>query len=170
MNKLWTAALSVMLMLSPASLAQTTQVVQEVKMGVVDLQQVLESKIVKDRFASLDRDFESRQKDFEASRERLYKMNEDLKRDAVTMTQMVRESREAEIKEMWNKLQQQGSEMQAEYTARHQKIQAAFLDQIEKTAAKLASRYGLQVVHKQQALLFIDQEFNLTEEIIRSLR
>ena len=170
MNKLWTAVLSGMLMLSPVSWAETTQVVQEVKMGVVDLQQVLESKIVKDRFASLDRDFESRQKDFEASRERLYQMNEDLKRDAVTMTQMVRESRETEIKDMWNKLQQQGSEMQAEYTARHQKIQADFLEQIEKESAKLAKRYGLQVVHKQQAILFIDQEFNLTEEIIRSLR
>lgn len=170
MNKLWTAVLSGMLMLSPVSWAETTQVVQEVKMGVVDLQQVLESKIVKDRFAGLDRDFESRQKDFESSRERLYQMNEDLKREAVTMTQMVRESREAEIKDMWNKLQQQGSEMQAEYTDRHQKIQAAFLEQIEKESAKLAKRYGLQVVHKQQAILYIDQEFNLTEEIIRSLR
>lgn len=163
-SRLYTIVLTALMIMVPFSWADNA------KMGFIDMERVMVSRVIKGKFSALEQEFEGRQKDFEATKSRLYQMNEDLKRDAATMTQAMRESREVEVRDMWNKLQQQGSEIQAEYARRHQGVQEAVMKQVLNIAEKQAKRLNLDVVHKLQAVAYIKPENDLTDEIIRNLK
>lgn len=140
------------------------------QVGYVDLYEVMQAPVVKKKLDDLRQEFEARYKDLESARERLSQMREEMNKEAAAMTEIVKESREAEFAEMWNKFQQQSMGMQTEYSEKAKKIQEDCFDKIKSASKKLAKKQGLHAVFDKQALLFIESEANLTEDVIRQLK
>ncbi|MCP8352089.1 OmpH family outer membrane protein [Candidatus Synchoanobacter obligatus] len=163
------AVLASLLSLSTLTSAESVAI-KQFHIAYIDLEEVFSSQVISNKIDSLREDFESRHTDFEAAKKRLEQMQVDLEKDAPTMTDIVRENREREIREMATKLSQQGSEMSGEYYSRQQEIKSNYMNQVSEISEKLAKKYKIQVVYPKQALLYVDSDFSLTEECIRSLK
>lgn len=155
------------LMLCPQLVAEDSMSSQ---IAYVDLDQVFSSSLVNTKLENLKKDFQSRQNDFEAARDRLQKMQADFEKESAAMTKIVRENRELEIKEMAAKLSQQGSEMSNEFFMQQKQIQADYMQQVTDISKFLADKYGIKVIYAKQGLLYISEDLDLTEELIRELK
>ena len=155
------------LMLCPQLVAEDSMSSQ---IAYVDLDQVFSSSLVNTKLENLKKDFQSRQNDFEAARDRLQKMQADFEKESAAMTKIVRENRELEIKEMAAKLSQQGSEMSNEFFMQQKQIQADYMKQVTDISKFLADKYGIKVIYAKQGLLYISEDLDLTEELIRELK
>ena len=171
-GKILSAALMAVLCTAPATMAARDKGIETTasfQIAYIDMKEVSSSPIVSRKLESLNADFESRKNDFELAKERLNKMQEEFDKESAAMTKMVRENRELEIKEMANKLSRQGAELQGEYYSRQQEIEVAFYKQVSEISEELAKKYNIQVVFPRHALLYADEDFNLTEELMRRL-
>lgn len=155
------------LMLCPQLVAEDSLSTQ---IAYVDLDQVFSSSLVNTKLDNLKKDFQSRQSDFEAARDRLQKMQADFEKESAAMTKIVRENRELEIKEMAAKLSKQGSEMSNEFFMQQKQIQADYMKQVTDISKFLANKYGIKVIYAKQGLLYISEDLDLTEELIRELK
>ena len=75
-------------------------------------------------------------------------MQEDFEKESATMTKIVKENRELELKEMATKLSQQGAEMSNEFFTQQKQIQSNYMSQVSDISKFLAKKYEIQVVFK----------------------
>ena len=165
-NSLIGLVVSSMLLLCPMVLAEGA----DFQVAYVDLEKVFTSPLVNSKLDALKSEFQGRQEDFEQAKGRLQSMQEEFEKESPAMTKIVRENRELEIKEMATKLSQQGAEMSNEFFTQQKQIQSDYMEQVSNISKFLASKYNIKVVFAKQGLLYINDDLDLTEELLRELK
>lgn len=135
----------------------------------VDLEKVFSSPVISAKADALKAEFDKRYDDFKAAQGRLDEKMAEHEKEVSMMTKIVRENREQELKEMAQRLNQQGAEMSQDYQLRQHGIKTQYLSKIEGIAKKLAAKHNASLVLVKQVVLYADASLDITDELIPEL-
>jgi outer membrane protein len=140
--------------------------------GYVDMQRVIEdSKLGKQASATLKEKFADPQAALAQEEQAIREFQQATSRDAALMSEAELEKRRAELQDRVTTLQRSAAATQQELAQEQAKLGAGIVQPAQKIIAELAREKKLSAVFErnQSGLLFIEDELNLTEQVIKRL-
>src|SRR5512133_1715810 len=158
-----TKALLLALALAPA-LARA-----ETKIGYVDLQRALnevdEGKAAK---ASLKRDFDEKQKQLDGKKTEFDKLQADLEKQSVVMSDTAKKDKAAELDRRARELQGLFMQLQKDLSERERDATKGIFDRMANVVREIAEAEGFSVVlEKNAGVIYAPTSLDLTNELIR---
>jgi outer membrane protein len=160
MRHLLRATALALLLAAPAARAQ--------KVGYVDMQRALnETEEGKAAQASLKKDFDEKQKQLDAKRIEFEKLQADLQKQAVVMTEQAKVEKAAELEKRAREVTQLYQQHQAELSKRDRELTKGIGDRLERLVAEIAEADGFAIIVSAQAVAYGQASLDLTNELIR---
>ena len=156
-------ALLVVLALAPA-LARAEQ-----KIGYVDLQRALnEVEEGKSAKASLKRDFDEKQKQLDAKKTEFDRLQADLEKQAVVMSDAAKKERATELDRRARELQGLFVQLQKDLSDREREATKGIFDRMAGIVREIAEAEGFTIVlEKGAGIVYAPVSLDLTNELIR---
>lgn len=151
-----------------STLAATPALAQDSKVGYINTQRVTaESAPAKAAQAKLEQEFSKRQKDLIELQASLKSMGEKFERDAPTLTDSQRMSRQKDFADQNRDLQRKQREFQEDLNGRRNEELQAVLDKANKAVKQVAEaeKYDLIV----QEVVFNNSKHDITDKVLKIL-
>lgn len=152
--------------LSVASAAKAA----DVKIGVVDFKQILEnSDVGKEVNSDLKKEFKRMESDFETKKNELEELKKKLEREAMVMSQEMREEKEIELRVKLKNAQ----ELEKKYRQELMKQEKSAVNEIQKEVLEILQDVGKKekytVISSKIGVLYADDAVDLTDRVIKML-
>lgn len=142
----------------------------ELKVGVVDLQRLMsEAPQARAAEEALRTEFGPKQKDLETRLATLQAREQQLTRDAATMTELQRSAVEKELRDGYRDLQRIRDEIEDDYTARRDQEQSKLNRALLEEVANFARSGGYDLV-LSDGVLFAVNALNVTGPVLQALQ
>jgi len=142
---------------------------KEVKIAVIDLQQVVrKSEAGQQALAKLQAKFDSLKKQLEAKEEELRKFKEELEKKAPLLSPEAREEKEREYQKMLREYQAQREDAQYEMKQAEQKALQPIMKDLEQVVKKMAKEegYDLLLEKRMPGIYWTSQAIDITDHIV----
>jgi outer membrane protein len=151
-----------------AALAFSLPVSAQTKVGVVNLQEALnsvdEGKTAK---AQLKKEFESKQKVISEREEEIRKLQGDFQKQQSVMNEDTRNQRQEEIARKAQDLQTTYVTLQKELQDRERDLTRGIFEKMSVIVREIATADGFSVVMDAQAVMYADATIDVTNELVR---
>ena len=142
----------------------------EVKVGYVDVQRaILEAEEGKARYKELETLKNKRQKEIDAMKSELMKLNQELQQKAAVLKEDVLRQKAMLLRQKQEALMQKGQQWQVELAGAEAQMLQAFTPRIEKVLKKLSESGGYTMIFQKAALAWAPPHLDITNEVIRQL-
>jgi len=152
------------------SLASTVAMAEDIKVGVLDWQQLLtKSPQAEAAGKRLEKKFEG-PKDKLVNKQKEYNnKREQWQRDKDTMAMAQRNQREKEIAKMEQDLHRMDEELRSDYATAHREEMDAFIQLVKGLLDKFAQEEKFDLILPQEATLFVAERIDITSKILALL-
>lgn len=154
--------------LAVASLAVTVAAAQEFRVGAVSLERILrEANAAKAATAKLEQEFARREKEVEAMGTQLKAASERLDRDAPTLSETQRATRQRQLVEQDREFQRKRREFQEDLGIRRNEELQGVIERANRVIKQVAEaeKYDLVI----QEWVYINPKHDITEKVISGL-
>ena len=153
-----------------ASLLATVGVAQaaELKVGYVDTQRIFrDAPLAQKAGKKLESEFSKRDQELQRMAKQLQGMQESLEKNAVTMSEADRRTKERELNELSRDFQRKQREFREDLNLRQNEENAAIIEKANKAIKQIAEaeKYDLIV----QDVVWVSPRLDITEKIIKAL-
>lgn len=141
----------------------------EYKIAVVDMQKALQTVDAgKKAKAQLEKEVETRKKDFDAEKASISKMGEEFKKQSLVMSDEARAKKQQELQERIMKLQEKGAQTEQELRAKEQQLTQPILTKLRTIITDEAKKKGYSMVleKSENTVLFSQDKDDLTQDVI----
>eukprot|EP01012_Entosiphon_sulcatum_P044450 TRINITY_DN59162_c0_g1_i1.p1 TRINITY_DN59162_c0_g1~~TRINITY_DN59162_c0_g1_i1.p1 ORF type:complete len:176 (-),score=31.74 TRINITY_DN59162_c0_g1_i1:250-750(-) len=142
----------------------------EVKMGVVDLQKIMQTsnqmKVIQQK---LEKDFKPRRDKLVAMEEGLKQDMEKFKRDSSVMGESQKKDLEKKILTTQQTFEREGQQYQQELSTAHNEAMEDLYSKIRKAIAKVAETDKYDVVLQKDAAPFSSDKLDITDHVIKEI-
>jgi outer membrane protein len=140
----------------------------EVRIGFVNGQRVInESPQAAKAKKKLEKEFEKRDQDLQKSAKQLQGMQENLEKNAVTMSETDRRNKEREFNELNRDFQRRQREFREDLNLRQNEEMAAIYERVNKVIKQVAENEKYDII--LQEAVFVSSRIDLTEKVIKAL-
>ncbi len=157
--------LSVFIILCLAPLAMA----KELKIGVVDLQQVVRrSEAGKEALAKLQKKFETLRQQLQNKEQELKRFKDDLEKKAPLLSPEARQEKERQYQKMLREFQAQREDAQYEMRQAEQKALQPILKDLEQVVKQMAEKEGYDLIleKKMPGVYWTSPAIDLTDHIV----
>lgn len=141
----------------------------EVKIGFVNGQRVInESPQAAKAKKKLEKEFEKRDQDLQRISKQLQSMQENLDKNAVTMAEPERRSKEREFNDLNRDFQRRQREFREDLNLRQNEEMAAIYERVNKVIRQVAEAEKYDLI--LQEAVFVSNRIDLTEKVIKTLQ
>ena len=160
--------LSIVALVTVLTLAGSSALAEEAKLGFVDLQRAIqETEDGRKAKAQLKKEFDQKQKELDEQQADIKSAIEDFdKKRTLLSADKVRE-KETELQARLQKVQQTYLRHQQDLSAKEQEATAKIYERMNKIIAKIAASENFSMIADKSALVFAKPHLDLTNEIIR---
>lgn len=142
----------------------------DVKIGVVDMQQAIQSvKEGKSARSKLEKEFNKKKKELQNEEAQIKKMHEEFQKKSLVMSEKARAEKQQEIQGRILKLQQKTMQSQQEIQQKEKDLTQPIITKLRKIIKDMAEKQGYSVVlekNENTVLYFLDKD-DLTTEVIK---
>ncbi len=139
----------------------------DLKIGYIDLQQVLESvdegKKVK---KILEKEFSARSKELESAEDELKQMKADLDRQSLMMTDQAKRDKMSEFQTKLREHQQKAQSAQMELVDKQNEYLKPIEAKLSKVIAELGQSAGYTLIIRKEALLYAPTSVDITHDVV----
>jgi outer membrane protein len=136
------------------------------KVGVVNLDDALgNSSAGKSAFSQLKSRFESREKSLAAQGEDLKKMQEDLQKAGVALSQEAKKSKAADFEGRARKYFDDQKRLQQEEQQAQQSVLQPLLNRLQKVLTDFASKNGYTIIMEARSVPYYDSKLDVTKAV-----
>ncbi|MBS3934828.1 MAG: OmpH family outer membrane protein [Sulfuritalea sp.] len=158
-----------MIFMAPVLLAlAATPALAEFKLGFVNGQRVVnESPQAKRAKQRLEKEFEKRDQELQQLAKRLQTMQENLEKNAVTMAESERRTREREFNDLNRDFQRKQREFREDLNLRQNEEMAAIFERANRVIKQIAEAEKFDLI--VQEAVYFSPRIDITEKVIRAL-
>jgi outer membrane protein len=135
--------------------------------GFIDMQRVMQSvsdgKKVRE---ILEKEMEKKQKEFQAERQKLGKMAEELQKQSGVMTEAARTKKQSDLQERIAKFEENVARSQMELQQQERELFQPILLKVKAVASELARKNKYKAILDESAALYMESQDNLTADAI----
>lgn len=157
------------IMLTMLVLATAPAMAADVKIGVIDLQQALnstqEGKAAKDR---IKRKVDNFQKTMESRQAELKKLNDDFEKQKMVLSADARAAKEREYQQKVRAFQLFAKDAQEELQQEDAKATRHILEGLSKIVKEIGDKGGYTVIVEKNSLLYANNGIDLTNQVIQA--
>lgn len=140
----------------------------EGKIGVINIERVLrDSDPAKKAMKKLEKEFEKRGQDVEKLRLQVQKMQEDMERNSVTLSETQRKAKERELADANRDFQRRQRELNEDFNARRNEELQGVVDRTNKAIRAIAEKEGYDLILQEAA--YLNPRVDITDKVIKSL-
>ncbi|MDP2135898.1 MAG: OmpH family outer membrane protein [Sulfuritalea sp.] len=161
MLKKYTLAAVALLSFSAVALAES-------KIGAINIQKILNDAPQATRAKKkIEKDFEKRDQDLQRIAKQLQGMQESLDKNAVTMAESERRTKEREFGELNRDFQRKQREFREDLSQRQNEEMAAIFERVNKIIKQIAETEKYDVIFQEAA--YINPRIDITDKVIKAL-
>ena len=163
MNKkvLLAVAVGVGVLWSAAGLAET-------RIGIINTEKVMrDSDPAKKAMKKLEKEFEKRGQDLEKLRLQAQRLQEELEKNGVTLSDSAKKSKERELADATRDFQRKQRELSEDFNARRNEELQAVLDRTNKAVRAIAEKEGFDLILQEAA--YVNPRVDITDKVIKAL-
>ena len=163
MNKkvLFAVAVGVGVLWSAAGLAET-------RIGIINTEKVMrDSDPAKKAMKKLEKEFEKRGQDLEKLRLQAQRLQEELEKNGVTLSDSAKKSKERELADATRDFQRKQRELNEDFNARRNEELQAVLDRTNKAVRAIAEKEGFDLILQEAA--YVNPRVDITDKVIKAL-
>ncbi|MGM0423304.1 MAG: OmpH family outer membrane protein [Thermodesulfobacteriota bacterium] len=145
---------------------------QELKVGVVDLQHVLEeSKPGKKAIQNLEQEFQGLQQRLDQRKSELDELREEMQKQSLVMSQEAQSDKESEFRQKVQKFQELYQEYQNRMQAKEKELREPIIEDLVDIIQDYGQEHGFDIILDKQnsGLVFNTEELEITEPILEIL-
>ncbi len=142
---------------------------KELRIGVVDLQEVVRSSEAgKEALAKLQKKFDTLRQQLQAKEEELRKFKEELERKAPLLSIEARQEKERQYQKMLREYQAQREDAQYEMRQAEQKALQPILKDLEQVVKQMAEKEGYDIIleKKMPGIYWVSPSIDLTDHVV----
>lgn len=148
----------------------TQALANEVKIGVVDLQKIMQvSSQMKGIQEKLEKDFKPRRDKLVAMEEGLKSDMEKFKRDGTVLSQSQKKELEKKIVATQQQFEREGQQYQQELSTAHNEAMEEFYSKIRAAIAKVAESEKYDIVLQKDAAPFSVDKLDMTAQVMKEI-
>jgi outer membrane protein len=138
-----------------------------IKIAAVDMKKVWESSSeIKVEKKNMETMLQKSQKELEAKEKELMALQERAKKEAAIATEDAKKAMAEEYQRKMMELQQLYNERQKDLQDKDIKAQGEFVEKVKKIAMRIAIKKGFDMVLAKEQVLYIDDKFDITKDVI----
>lgn len=173
MKKIIVAAMSILAVIVVGSTSMTwlnTAVAAELKIGVINLQLLMQnSDDLKSDTEKLREDFSARETKITEAQKKFQETVADLKRDSAVMKKAKREAAEKNAQEEQLNLQKMVNEYKEHVAKERNEVIQKFLKKVEGVVNSIAAKDKYDIILQSQSVAYADGKLNITEQVAKKL-
>jgi outer membrane protein len=151
-----------------ALLSFSTVVVADTKIGFVNSQKILnEAPQAARAKKKIEKDFETRDQELQRIAKQLKSMQENLDKNAVTMAEGERRSREREFSDLNREFQRKQREFREDLSQRQNEEMAAIFERVNKLIKQIAEAEKYDIIF--QEAVYANPRIDITDKVIKAL-
>jgi outer membrane protein len=171
MKKLLITLGSAVALMAHTAVAEVNAEVKDVKIGVVDVQRVLEqAPQVKKINDQLEKEFKSRQADLEKEQKKLQDEFAKLEKNQAVMNAAERGKKEEALRRQQRDLRLKGEDFQQDANAQQNLKMQQFFEQLAQTVNQVAKDEQLDLVLQQDGLPYVSDKLDITPQVVDALK
>lgn len=145
-------------------------VAQDVKIGFVNTERILrESGPAQRAGKKLETEFAKRQQEMQRMADQLKRVQDDLEKNSLTMSEAQRRTKEREFNDLNRELQRRDRDFRDEVNQRRNEETAQLVDQANKIIRQIAEQEKFDVILQASDALIINQRIDITERVMKAL-
>ncbi|HAJ12187.1 MAG: OmpH family outer membrane protein [Hydrogenophaga sp.] len=154
--------------LAAAALVATSAAAQGAKIGAVNVDRILrDSAVAKAVTAKLEQDFSKREKDLQAQATQLKAASEKLEREAPTLPESQRMTRQRQLIEQDRDLQRKQREFQEDLSLRRNEGLQQVLEKVNRVLKQVAETEKYDLIVQEAA--YINPRLDITDKVLEAL-
>lgn len=154
--------------LAVAALVATSAAAQSAKIGAVNVDRILrDSAVAKAVTAKLEQDFSKREKDLQALAAQIKSASEKLEREAPTLPESQRVTRQRQLVEQDRELQRKQREFQEDLSLRRNEGLQQVLEKVNRVLKQVAESEKYDLIVQEAA--YINPRLDITDKVIEAL-
>ena len=143
---------------------------QDVKIGFVNTERILrESGPAQRAGKKLETEFAKRQQEMQRMADQLKRVQEDIEKNSLTMSEAQRRTKEREFNELNRELQRRDRDFRDEVNQRRNEETAQLVDQANKIIRQIAEQEKFDVILQASDALIINQRIDITDRVMKAL-
>jgi len=151
-----------------ALLSFSTGVLADSKIGAINIQKILADAPQAARAKKkIEKDFEARDQELQRIAKQLKTMQENLDKNAVTMAEGERRTKEREFGELNRELQRKQREFREDLSQRQNEEMAAIFERVNKIIKQLAEAEKYDIIFQEAA--YVNPRIDITDKVIKAL-
>jgi len=151
-----------------ALLSFSTVVLADTKIGFVNSQKILnEAPQAARAKKKIEKDFETRDQELQRIAKQLKSMQENLDKNAVTMAEGERRSREREFSDLNREFQRKQREFREDLSQRQNEEMAAIFERVNKLIKQIAEAEKYDIIF--QEAVYANPRIDITDKVIKAL-
>ncbi len=140
----------------------------EIKVGVINTERVMrDSEPAKKAMKKLEKEFEKRGQDLERTRLQLQKLQEDMEKNAVTMSDSDRRAKEREFADLSREFQRRQRELNEDVNARRNEELQSVVERANRAIRAIAEKEGFDLI--VQEAVYASPRVDVTDRVIKAL-
>lgn len=152
------------------SLLLSSAQAQEFRLGSVNVDRVMREAIpAKNAQAKLEQEFSRREKDLQEQGANLKSMADKFEREAPTLSESQRVSRQKQLVEQDRDFQRKRREFQEDLNARKNEELQQVLDRANRVVRQLADSEKYDLILNAQDIVYVNAKHDITDKVIRAL-
>lgn len=168
MKNLFHMSLKPLVVLAAAALVATSAAAQGAKIGAVNVDRILrDSAVAKAVTAKLEQDFSKREKDLQAQASQLKMASEKLEREAPTLPESQRVTRQRQLIEQDRDLQRKQREFQEDLSLRRNEGLQQVLEKVNRVLKQVAEAEKYDLIVQEAA--YINPRLDITDKVLEAL-
>ncbi len=151
-----------------ALLSFSTGVLADSKIGAINIQKILADAPQAARAKKkIEKDFEARDQELQRIAKQLKTMQENLDKNAVTMAEGERRTKEREFGDLNRELQRKQREFREDLSQRQNEEMAAIFERVNKIIKQLAEAEKYDIIFQEAA--YVNPRIDITDKVIKAL-
>jgi outer membrane protein len=171
MKKLLITISSALALMAHTALAEVSADVKDVKIGVVDVQRVIEqAPQVKKINEQLEKEFKKRQADLEKEQKKLQDEVTQLEKNQAVMSAADRGKKEEVLRRQQRNLRLNGEDFQQDANAQQNLQMQQFFEKLAETIEQVAKAEQIDLVLQRDGLPFVSEQLDITSQVVDALK
>jgi outer membrane protein len=142
----------------------------EVKIGVVDFQQVMEGSEPGQKFeADLKKEGQQMEAEIKKGQEELKALKEKVEREAMVMSEKAKEEKQIEFNVKLSGLQKKQAQFRKDFLAKQRQGVSQFRVEVIEIAHEIGKAEKFDMIVSKDALLYMDAGVDITPKVIKAL-
>jgi outer membrane protein len=138
------------------------------RIGIVNTTRIMRDAAVSQRAQrQIESEFQKRDQEMAALAERIKRMSEDLQKNALTMSESVRQGRERELGDLNREFQRKQREFNEDLAQRRNEASAQVIEKANRVIRQIAEQDKLDII--LQDAVFSSPKLDITDRVIKAL-